>query len=149
MWNAIMVVVKNWKKIFYHCFCQTLVLVNRTLLSWQLCKEMRSKLNWHIIKVKRREDLRNLSGDKKCFNPYLFFLEFCFNVAIVKYIFHFITKNTQTFSQINGLSHQERAKKPTHTTYITPNLKRKPLSFSFTYFRAGTSSIFISLGTIT
>lgn len=137
------------KKIFYHCFCQTLVLVNRTLLSYQLCKEMRSKLNWHIIKVKRREDLRNLSGDKKCFNPYLFFLEFCFNMAIVKYIFHFITKNTQTFSQINGLSHQERAKKPTHITYITPNLKRKPLSFSFTYFREGTSSIFISLGTIT
>lgn len=108
---------------------------------------MRRKLNWHIIKVKRREDLRNLSGDKKCFHLYLFFLEFCFSVATVKYIFYFITENTQTFSQINGLSHQETAKTPTHITY-THNLNRKPLSLSFTYFRAGTS-IFISLETTT
>lgn len=89
---------------------------------------MRRKLNWHIIKGERREVLRNRSDDKKCFHPYLFSLEFCFNVAIVKDAFYFITKNTQRFSQINGLSHQERAKKPTHTIY-THDLNRKPFSF--------------------
>lgn len=59
-----MVVIKSWKKISCHCYCQTLVLVNRTLFSCQLFKVMERKLHWHIIKVKRREDLRKLSHDK-------------------------------------------------------------------------------------
>lgn len=48
------------KKTFYHGFGQTLVLVNRTLLSGQLFKVMRRKLNWHIIKLKRKEELKKI-----------------------------------------------------------------------------------------
>lgn len=107
---------------------------------------MRRKLNWHIVKGERKEVLRNPSDDKKkCFHTYLFSLEFCFNVAIVKDVFYFITKNTQSFPQINGLSHQERAKKPTHTIY-THNLNRKP-SF-FIYILQSRHFYFISLKTI-
>lgn len=86
------------KKLSATTFVKLLFSLVELHFSCQLFKVIRRKLNWHTIKVERKEDLRNLSDSKKYFHPYLFFLEFCFNVAVVKNIFYFITKNTQKFS---------------------------------------------------
>lgn len=99
-------------------------------------------MSLHIIKVQRKEDLRNLNNDKKGLPFIAFFLEFPFNMTIVKYIFYFIIKNTQKFSQIN-----DYLLKNSKETY-TYNLNRKPFSFSFVYLRVSTS-LFIYLKIIT
>ena len=120
IWNAAMVGYKELEKNFLPRLLPHFFLVYRTLISCQLYMVMRRTQNWHLIKVKRRDDFRNLSGDKKYFHPYLFFLEFCFNVAIIKYIFYFITKSTQMFSQIKVLSLKEQRNphQYIHTTQI-------------------------------
>lgn len=143
-----MEVIKGWKKTFYHGFCQTLVLLNRTLFSGQLFKAMRRKPNWHIVRLKRKEELKKKQKQKTTSmmikSSIYTFLEFCFNMAIVKYISYSNTENTWKFSQISGLSPKQGAEKHTHTTE-THDLNRKPFSFSFIYFRAGTSCLLISL----